>query len=86
MGWWDEWDGGMSGMVGWWDEWDGREQKVGSAEKKLRLTQKMAHRVYQGGHVGELQCQPCIIRLQVGCFKTPKSPSKKLIYSTLHLI
>ena len=31
------WDGGM---VGWWLEWDGREQKVGFAEKKLRLTQK----------------------------------------------
>ena len=30
---------------------DGREQKVGSAEKKLRLSQKMAHRVYQGRHV-----------------------------------
>ena len=28
------------GMVGWWLEWYGREQKVGSAEKKLRLTQK----------------------------------------------
>ena len=26
--------------VGWWLEWDGREQKVGFAEKKLRLTQK----------------------------------------------
>ena len=30
----------LGGMVGWWLEWDGREQKVGSAEKKLRLTQK----------------------------------------------
>ena len=30
---------------------DGREQKVGFAEKKLRLWLKMAHRVYQGEHV-----------------------------------
>ncbi|MDY4185064.1 MAG: hypothetical protein SOX83_03850 [Sodaliphilus sp.] len=37
------WDGGVL--------MDGREQKVGFAEKKLRLTQKMAHRVYQGEHV-----------------------------------
>ena len=31
-------------LEGWRDgvEWDGREQKVGFAEKKLRLTQKMA--------------------------------------------
>ena len=28
-----------------------RGKKVGSAEKKLRLTQKMAHRVYHGWHV-----------------------------------
>ena len=28
-----------------------RGKKVGSAEKKLRLSQKMAHRVYQGRHV-----------------------------------
>ena len=28
-----------------------RGKKVGCAEKKLRLTQKMAHRVYQGWHV-----------------------------------
>ena len=37
------WDGGVL--------MDGREQKVGSAEKKLRLWLKMAHRVYQGEHV-----------------------------------
>ena len=34
--------------MGIWALWYGNEQKVGGAEKKLRLTQKMAHRVYQG--------------------------------------
>ena len=40
----------MRDLVGIWALWYGNEQKVGFAEKKLRLTQKMAHRVYQSLH------------------------------------
>ena len=41
----------MRDLVGMWALWYGNEQKVGFAEKKLRLWLKMAHRVYQGCHI-----------------------------------
>ena len=50
---------------------DGNEQKVGFAEKKLRLTQKMAHRVYQGemgGAVGLQEGKFCITIQKLYCF------------------
>ena len=61
-----------------------RGKKVGFAEKKLRLTQKMAHRVYQGWHVPtcgdlpqptlrgsllRLRLSPSCARLRLACME-----------------